>query len=149
MEFKRMIASDINDIGQLAHELWPDASLSELFDDFNRMITSDNDAAFICRLEDHTPIAFAHVAIRNEYVEGTFTSPVGYLEGIYVRPAFRNRGFAKKLLTMGEGWVKDKGCVEFASDTELDNTVSQQFHKRSGFIEACRMICYVKKLEHL
>ena len=71
---------------------------------------------------------------------------MGYLEGIYVREAARRQGIARRLLSACESWAKAKGCAEFASDCELDNTDSQRFHQAVGFDEANRIVAYVKKL---
>ena len=35
------------------------------------------------------PIGFAQCTLRNDYVEGSSSSPVGYLEGIYVKDEYR------------------------------------------------------------
>ena len=93
-----------------------------------------------------TAIGFAQCQLRHDYVEGTDSSPVGYLEGIYVAEAYRKQGVAKVLLTACESWAKTKGCCEFASDCELTNTQTLQFHLRVGFEEANRIICFTKKL---
>lgn len=53
--------------------------------------------------------------MRHDYVEGTDSSPVGYLEGIFVKEEFRNKNYAKNLLKKCEKWAKEKGCSEFAS----------------------------------
>ena len=79
-------------------------------------------------------------------MEGTDSSPVGYLEGIYVEEDCRKQGIARALLAACENWAKTKGCTEFASDCELDNTQSLRFHLNVGFIEANRIICFTKKL---
>ena len=79
-------------------------------------------------------------------MEGTDSSPVGYLEGIYVAEEYRKHGIARELLAACERWAKEKGCTEFASDCELDNTQSLQFHLNVGFEEANRIICFTKKL---
>jgi aminoglycoside 6'-N-acetyltransferase I len=71
---------------------------------------------------------------------------VGYLEGIFVREAYRRRGFAGELLAACEGWARSRGCVEFASDCELSNACSLAFHLCAGFSEANRIICFAKKL---
>jgi len=71
---------------------------------------------------------------------------VAYLEGIYVRDDCRRRGTAKELLSACEQWAKEKGCVEFASDCELDNSNSLAFHLGTGFAEVNRIICFVKKI---
>ena len=91
-------------------------------------------------------IAFAQCQLRRDYVEGTETSPVGYLEGIYVREDFRRRGVARELLAACEQWARKQGCREFASDCELTNRESERFHRALGFGEAGRISCFVKKL---
>ena len=84
--------------------------------------------------------------LRNDYVEGTKTSPVGYLEGIYVLDEYRKRGYAGQLLKECENWAKDEDCLEFASDCEIDNFDSYNFHVKMGFTEANRIICFTKQL---
>ena len=83
---------------------------------------------------------------RRDYVEGTQTSPVGYLEGIYVREQYRGRGQARALLRACEDWAAERGCGEFASDCQLENTDSIAFHLGAGFAEANRIVCFVKPL---
>ena len=84
--------------------------------------------------------------LRHDYVEGTHSSPVGYLEGIFVKEDYRKRGIAKKLLQACEQWSKEKGCTEFASDCEITNEQSLKFHLKADFSEANRIICFTKKL---
>ena len=91
-------------------------------------------------------IGFAQCQLRHDYVEGTETSPVGYLEGIYIKEADRHQGIARALLAACEDWAKAQGCTEFASDCELTNTESQAFHQAVGFSEANRIVAFVKKL---
>ena len=87
----------------------------------------------------------ARSQLRSDYVEGTETSPVGYLEGIYVRPESRHKGVASALLSACEGWARQRGCTEFASDCELENENSAAFHLAAGFTEANRIICFTKR----
>ena len=92
------------------------------------------------------PVGFAQCGLRHDYVEGTDSSPVGYLEGIFVKEEYRKQGYAKELMSACEQWAKKQGCVEFASDCELSNTDSFAFHMSMGFEEANRVICFTKKL---
>lgn len=91
-------------------------------------------------------VGFAQCGLRHDYVEGTTGSPVGYLEGIFVEEPYRKQGCAKQLLDCCEQWAKEKSCTEFASDCELDNEISRQFHLGAGFREANRIVCFVKKI---
>lgn len=63
-----------------------------------------------------------------------------------MKEACRNRGYTKELLSECEAWAKDHGCQEFASDCEIDNINSFQFHKAMKFQEAGRVICFAKRL---
>lgn len=50
------------------------------------------------------------------------------------------------MLEACQKWAKQQGCTEFASDCELDNKESLQFHLQMGFEEANKIICFTKKL---
>lgn len=125
--------------------MWDDSSVAELQREFAAIISSGTAVCFIKYLED-MPIGFAQCGLRNDYVEGTSSSPVGYLEGVFVEEKHRNKGYAKELVLACEQWAKDMGCSEFASDCELTNTVSLDFHLSLGFDEADRIICFRKSI---
>ena len=136
---------DLTIIADLACQLWPDNTVDEMCSEMGEILAKP-DAAFFLAYAEKVPIGFAQCQLRHDYVEGTDSSPVGYLEGIYVAEAYRKQGIAKALLTACESWAKTKGCSEFASDCELDNTQSLHFHLNVGFEEANRIICFTKKL---
>ena len=136
---------DLAILAELACRLWPNHTAEEMRAEYAETIAKP-DAAFFLAFVQETAVGFAQCQLRHDYVEGTDSSPVGYLEGIYVAEAYRKQGVAKALLTACESWAKAKGCSEFASDCELDNTQSLQFHLRIGFEEANRIICFTKKL---
>ena len=119
--------------------------MEEMAEEFDSLLAREDAAVFLYR-EHGEAVGFAQCQLRRDYVEGTETSPVGYLEGIYVREGARRQGIARRLLSACESWAKAQGCVEFASDCELDNTDSQRFHRAVGFEEANRIVAYVKKL---
>lgn len=137
--------NDINSFAELALLLWPHHSLEYHKKSFKEILSSHKDAAFICSINE-MPIGFAHVSLRYDYVEGTKTSPVGYLEGIFIKSTYSHNGFAKELLHACEIWAKDKNCSEFASDCELDNLDSFKFHLNLGFSEANKIICFRKNI---
>jgi len=130
---------------ELALLLWPEHTLDELTEELAEAISDDENAVFLYLL-DGVAVGFAHCALRHDYVEGAETSPVGYLEGIYVREAFRRGGIAGALLRACEAWAKQLGCTEFASDCELHNEQSIFFHEKLGFTEANRIVCFRKEL---
>ena len=131
--------------GMLAGRLW-DHDPGELSRELAELMGSENAAVFLA-WDGELPVGFAQAQLRTDYVEGTESSPVGYLEGIYVEPEARRQGVARQLLGACQDWARARGCREFASDCELDNTLSQAFHEAVGFTEANRIVCYVKRLE--
>ena len=85
------------------------------------------------------------VSLRN-VVDGCLTSPVGYIEGIYVEPESRGQGLSKRLLESAQTWCREKGCTEIGTDAELDNAQAQRFHEHMGFQETYRVVEYRKSL---
>lgn len=136
---------DIDKAVALALELWPDHTPAGLKGELSPLILGDDGAVFLLML-DGRPCGFAQCQLRRDYAEGTSTSPVGYLEGLYIRPEYRGGGWGRVLVRHCEAWAREKGCDEFASDCELDNIGSLAFHLKSGFSEAGRIICFVKRL---
>jgi aminoglycoside 6'-N-acetyltransferase I len=72
------------------------------------------------------------------------TSPVGFLEGLYVAPTWRRHGVARSLVEVAQAWCVECGCSEFASDALLDNAISHAVHRALGFAEAERVVHCVK-----
>ena len=145
MTVRKAEAKDLPILGELACGLWPhhtpDAMRAEMAETLEMP-----DAAFFLAFAEKTAVGFAQCQLRRDYVEGTDSSPVGYLEGIYVLPGHRRQGIAKALLSACESWAKSMGCREFASDCELTNKDSLKFHLNVGFREANRIICFVREL---
>ena len=131
-------------VAAFAAEMWHHP-VEELKADFEDIINSDKNAVFLFSL-DGKEIGFAHCSLRYDYVEGTDSSPVGYLEGVLVSEPYRCHGIARELVEACERWSVSMGCSEFASDCELDNTASLAFHLKLGFVEANRNIHFTKKL---
>ncbi len=142
---KRARIEDAEELADLAIRMWPDNDPADLAEEFRRLAMNDDAVCFIQYIDDKS-IAFAQCQLRRDYVEGTESSPVGYLEGIFVSEGYRKKGYAAELLSECEKWAKEKGCSEFASDCELDNTDSLRFHLALGFEEANRIICFRKDL---
>ena len=137
--------NDVAILANLATLMWCHSAIDTLFHEFSEMMTKGN-VQFFLKFANDVPVGFAQCSLRHDYVEGTKTSPVGYLEGIFVKEGFRNKGYAKELLAACEMWAKDKGCKEFASDCEIDNIDSFYFHRAMNFKEANRIICFTKML---
>lgn len=127
----------------LCNGLWPHHSVEEMIDGFNGGQYTNE---YLYKI-DNEYVGFISLSLRNEYVEGkTDSKPVGYLEGIYVKPKFRRKGIAVKLVEFAKEWALDNGCSMLASDCELENDASRNFHKVVGFTEEAIIIHFTMKL---
>ena len=90
------------------------------------------------------PTGFIEAAVRNDYVNGTETSPVAFVEGLYVKPEYRRQGWAAELMRAVEAWARDRGCQELASDAALENAPSHATHLALGFEETERVVYFRK-----
>ncbi len=142
---KRAGMKEAKELADLAIQMWTDHDPEGLEAEFRKLVMNDEAVCYMKYIDDQ-PAAFAQCQLRHDYVEGTDSSPVGYLEGIYVREKYRKNGYAAELLSECEKWAKEKGCTEFASDCELDNIDSLRLHLALGFEEANRIICFRKDL---
>ncbi len=125
--------------------LWPDASAEEHGAEIDGIMARDDLVCFIASDAD-AAVGFAEAAIRRDPVNGCDTSPVGFLEGIYVAPDHRRAGVARALLTAVERWAAAKGCVELGSDSEEANADGHAFHLGASFAERERVVFYRKLL---
>jgi aminoglycoside 6'-N-acetyltransferase I len=127
--------------------LWPDELEESLREDIAAMLEApDGDEAAWLALEATEVIGFAEAALRHDYVNGCETSPVAFLEGIFVVPAARGRGVGRALSEAVAAWGRSRGAREYASDALLDNLESHAFHAALGFEEAERVVYFRRAL---
>ena len=144
MEIRKAIPADSAALAELASRMWS-SSAEELAPEFAELTASTEAACFLA-VDGDTPVGFAQCQLRHDYVEGCHSSPVGFLEGVYVAESHRGSGVARALLSVCEEWAKSVGCTEFASDCEIDNHASLAWHLKNGFCEMGRTIWFAKKL---
>ncbi len=149
MQIHKITKKDFTEWMAMGLEFWPKHTEKEIRNEFNRIVNSKQEESFICKDGDRS-LGFIAVAIRTDYVEGSIFSPkkkpVGYLEAIYVKKAFRKRGVAKLLMKEGLTWLKKNGCKEVGSDVRMDNSISQTFHKKIGFKKGEILVHYIRQI---
>jgi aminoglycoside 6'-N-acetyltransferase I len=138
-------ADNLKALMELVLELWEDCSLDEELENYKSIIGSENEICYLAK-DQEKYVAFVHISIRNDYVEGSSDLPVAYVEGIYVKPDYQKKGIAKTLIEVAENWAREKGLKQIASDTDINNLTSISFHKKMGFIEVGRIVCFIKEL---
>jgi aminoglycoside 6'-N-acetyltransferase I len=132
----------------LRAELWPEADAAEHRAEIEAALAAGLDRAFACvaLTGEGACIGFAEAALRSDYVNGCATSPVVFLEGIFVAGPYRRSGVARMLCRAVEAWGRGHGCSEFASDAAIDNAASHALHRALGFAETERVVFFRKPL---
>jgi putative acetyltransferase len=92
-------------------------------------------------------VGLAEASLRSDHVNGTASSPVAFLEGLYVVPEARRRGAARSLVENVERWARSVGCRELASDAQFENELSHTVHASLGFGETERVVYFRKELK--
>ncbi len=132
---------------ELRRELWPHCADDEHVKEMTAFCT--NPSRYVQGVAYSTmrqPLGFVEASLRTDYVNGTSTSPVAFLEGLYVLPEKRGKGIARALVARVEAWARAVGCRELASDALIDNHVSHTVHRALGFDETERVIYFRKSL---
>ncbi len=141
----RATPEDKSDWVRMRQGLWPEAPLEYLTYDLDDRLADPNYAVFIAFDAEGKRVGFIEAGLR-EYGEGCETSPVGYIESWYVDEHLRGQKLGRDLVRAAEQWAREKGMVEMASDTWLENEVSIAAHLRLGYEEAERLVHFVKRL---
>ncbi len=139
--------STLDDWVRMRRALWPEAPAAVHRAEAEAMLDAgDRAVAFIARSPDSDLIGFAEATLRTDYVNGCETSPVAFLEGIYVRSDWRRRGVARLLVQSVVAWATALGCRELASDAAIENQTSQRMHMALGFEETERVVYFRRTL---
>lgn len=143
-----------NDLAELTHFrtlLWPSASREEHAAELEQTLAGKPPVTlplvnFVAVAEDGALAGFVEVDLRSHADGCNPTRPVGYIEGWYVSEAFRQQGVGKQLIAAAEDWARSHGCTEVASDTWIDNEISQHAHEALGYEIVDRCVHYRKNL---
>jgi aminoglycoside 6'-N-acetyltransferase I len=129
---------------KLIKELWNDISEEEIIEITNEHLKG-KEFIFLYK-RDNKIIGFINTTIRKDYVEGSSSSGVGYIEGIYVCESYRRNQVAISLIKHVISIFSSIGITELGSDTELENEISQFFHKAVGFKEVSKIVHYIMRI---
>ncbi len=139
---------DAADWAQMRNALWPGGGDKGMHaDDINQLLADAGDTVnLIARDETGHAVGFAEASLRRDYVNGCKTTPVAFLEGIYVAPEARGHGVARALVAAVEDWARASGVSELGSDAAPDNMASLKMHHALGFDETERVVFFRKLL---
>lgn len=125
--------------------LWPDAD--DPLEELAQSLADPEGAVFLACAADGEAVGFAEVRLRHDHVNGTGSSPVGFLEGWYVKPQWQGRAVGRALLAEVQAWTRDAGCSELASDSRQEDVEAHAAHRACGFVETERVVYFRMPLD--
>jgi aminoglycoside 6'-N-acetyltransferase I len=143
--------SDRDEIAKMCALLWPDTSFEEHRHEIGLLLSSGMSgtlpaAILVSSDDDGALTGFLQTGLRS-HADGCDTAhSVGFVEGWFVYESLRGRGIGKALLHAAEDWARSHGCIEMASDTWIDHTLSQKVHEALGFEIVDRCVNFRKRL---
>ena len=124
IEIVRLTLADADAWARMAATLWPTEDAGVLLGEIDALVAREDYAAFGAKRPSGEFVGFIEVGARS-VAEGCATSPVGYIEGMWVDAAARRRGIARQLVDAAIAWSRSRGYRELGSDTQtLERTVA-------------------------
>jgi aminoglycoside 6'-N-acetyltransferase I len=143
--------SDFAQLERMREALWPETSADDHAQELKAILEGNAPVTMpliilVAEASERTVVGFLEVDLRSHADGCNPSRPVGYVEGWYVADEYRHQGIARKLLAAAEDWARGQGCIEMASDTWIDNEVSQRVHEALGYEVVDRCVHYRKTL---
>lgn len=143
--------ADLEGLADLCFALWPESPRSEHRDELAGVLAGRNQSTlplihFVAETKDGQRVGFLQAGLRSHADCCDVSRPVGYIEGWYVEEAWRRQGVGGLLVAAAEEWAREQGCREMASDSLIENALSQQAHTRLGYEVVGRSVLYRKVL---
>jgi aminoglycoside 6'-N-acetyltransferase I len=145
------VSSDDEQVARLCEALWPESSWQEHREEIRPILLGKPISTlplviFVAEATDGTLAGFLEVGLRS-HADGCDTRhPVGFVEGWFVKESLRRTGLGAQLLAAAENWARSQGCIEMASDTWIDSSLSQHVHEMLKFEVVDRCVHYRKPL---
>jgi aminoglycoside 6'-N-acetyltransferase I len=143
--------SDQHELAKMRELLWPESSAEEHRKEVEAVLQSGKYgtlpmAILVSQNEEGILTGFLEVGLRS-HADGCDTAQlVGFVEGWFVHKPFRKQGIGKALMRSAEDWARRQSCLEIASDTWIDDSMSIDAHQALGFEVVDRCVHFRKPL---
>jgi aminoglycoside 6'-N-acetyltransferase I len=143
-KIRHIVEADRADWVRMRDALWPGSVSDHETETHTYFGRRDAPPVFVAE-HDGRLIGFLELGYR-AYAEGCASSPVPFIEGWYVEPAFQGQGVGRALVEAAEASARADRYTEIASDVLIDNHVSIAAHGALGYEEVERLVCFRKVL---
>ena len=132
---------------RLRQALWPECPREQHFSEMSSFVADpQRHGQFLAYSASREAVGLVEASVRHEHVNGTESSPVAFLEGLYVVPQARRKGVAASLVARVCEWARGAGCRELASEAVLENSIAPVVHRALGFEQTERVVFFRRKL---
>jgi aminoglycoside 6'-N-acetyltransferase I len=125
--------------------LWDDCPIDQQEGEMDEYLRDPGHQVFLAERPEGGLCGFLEAAI-HPWAVGCDHRPVGYIEGWYVDADMRRLGVGRALVAAAEAWARDQGCLQMASDAQVENRLSQKAHEGLGYAETYRLVYYKRDL---
>lgn len=151
MLIRTAVPADLECLADLCFALWPESPREEHRAVLADILVGQNPSTLpqtylIAEASEGRVVGFVQAGLRSHADCCDVSRPVGYIEGWFVEAGWRLRGVGRLLISAAEEWARRQGCEEMASDSLIENEVSEQAHTRLGYEVVSRSVLYRKKL---
>ena len=146
MKLVPIVKDGFSDWSQFRCEIYPIRSRDFDLKEMESIFESELWHCWFIEHEDGERIGLVELSLRN-IVDGCSSSPVPYLEGLYVKEAERGKGCGTQVIEMIKRWCREQGYSDLATDAELANKSAQRFYEKLGFEQVDRIVEYRLELQ--
>jgi len=145
------VPPDSEPLARLREGLWPESSAAEHARELRSLLAEQRHGTmpmtiFVAEAESGELAGFLEAGLRSHADGCDPQHAVGFIEGWFVSENYRRRGIGRSLLAAAEAWARSHGCIEMASDTWIDQDLSQRVHEALKFEIVDRCVHYRKRL---
>ena len=147
MRIREIVESDRADWVRLREALWPGSLSDHDAETRNYFEEPPKEPIVFVAEGDGQLVGFLELDYR-KYAPGCSSSPVPFIEGLYVEPRLQRRGIGRALIKAAEACARAAGHHEIASDAEIENADGIAAHVALGYEEVERVVCFRRSLSN-
>ena len=134
--------ADLEAWAALRHALSPDYPEKALLAGARTILASDDMTCLLLFSPEGSAVGF----VQAEVYSGP-NDPYCHVEGWYVMPEFRGRGYGRRLIEMLEGWCVHRAICLLTSFTGPEYALSASAHLHAGFRKMCDFTIFMKEVQ--